>query len=208
VSYLKFDEEFRKKYYIPDLTEKQDEIKVIFILESPHSDEIICRYPAAGDTGIAMTKALGLNQEKLLPLGKLVHDHRIKIIGIMNVCPIPMQVTPYCYCDKLEEILEAFNTIRNTSMNVKKRNNEETQKIEEVLINDFGKRFEKVYRKDILLIPCGRMANYCLKKYNQEIYKSDQTIEGIPHPSRNNWDRKKFKKQIKKMKEKIKKYLG
>lgn len=65
-----------------------------FILESPHKQEIIDGYPAAGETGLAMSKAL-FNLDE--PLGKLIvkKSNNIPLISLMNCSRLPLKKSCY-----------------------------------------------------------------------------------------------------------------
>ncbi|MFL1906770.1 hypothetical protein [Plesiomonas shigelloides] len=67
---------------------------LLFILESPHKNEVKLGYPAAGDTGINMSKILfNINE----PLGKLLtSDISLPIsLSLMNCSMLPLQESCY-----------------------------------------------------------------------------------------------------------------
>ncbi|MBW3698535.1 hypothetical protein EK599_22935 [Vibrio sp. T187] len=81
-----------KKFQIEDLSHQNSD--AIFILESPHTQEIKAGYPAAGETGLNMSKVL-FNKEQ--PLGELVKKRAILPIrlSILNCSRIPLQSSCY-----------------------------------------------------------------------------------------------------------------
>ncbi|MEZ8545840.1 hypothetical protein AB6C74_23550 [Vibrio splendidus] len=81
-----------KKFQIEDLSHLNSD--VIFILESPHIQELKVGYPAAGETGVNMSKVL-FNCEQ--PLGELIKNRAILPIqlSILNCSRIPLQSTCY-----------------------------------------------------------------------------------------------------------------
>ena len=126
-------------------------------------------------------------------------DHAI--FGLMNCCQIPMQSAPYCYDDSLSKMFFHFNIIRHTNVNVMKRRNEITQNWDEAILNNLVSRINRL--SDIenkIIIPCGNMAEFFLKKCNVAV----ETINGIPHPAYNNWSKKKSREEITRMKKRIK----
>ncbi len=91
-------------FHVPDVgTEDRKELRVVLLVESPHTAEVIDRYPLAGDDEnqsgrIVSNKFMGW-YSRLGPLdepiGKLVHNRdignnpSINWLGIMNVSQLP-----------------------------------------------------------------------------------------------------------------------
>lgn len=73
-----------------DLIPYPEDIKTLFILESPHTEEIELLYPAAGKAGKNMSRNILGNSE--IPFGKLLkeRDWRIKNYGVFNTCHFPL----------------------------------------------------------------------------------------------------------------------
>ena len=79
-----------KDYFVNDLV--YDEVRVVFVLESPHTQEVKNGYPVAGKSGNDMSKVLfGLDEA----FGKLIYEQIIKNIAIVNVCNYPLQKSAY-----------------------------------------------------------------------------------------------------------------
>lgn len=80
------------RFKVSDLSANNSEL--IFILESPHNQEIKVGYPAAGKTGVAMSRAL-FNIDK--PLGELVvnNNNNIPLISLVNCSRLPLQKSCY-----------------------------------------------------------------------------------------------------------------
>jgi len=195
VTLLKLQDEIREKYLVEDLL--GNNIKILLILESPHIDEILCKYPVAGDTGIEISKSILDNIDK--PIGKYIKDNLdSSIFGIMNCCQIPMQESPYCYQLMNQELLNSFKTIRNTKVNVKKRNDKYIRDIDNEIYKNLRNRLTYILEKsDIkLIIPCGRMANYFVNKCSN-LTENIKICNNIPHPARNNWSGNKRIKILK-----------
>ncbi|MDP3010683.1 MAG: hypothetical protein Q8N30_16645 [Methylococcales bacterium] len=90
LSWDKFEDKdgFKDNYWIEDKI--GDNVKILFILESPHVAEIIKKCPAIGNTGIAMSEILFGDDT---PFGELIDTK--PCFGIMNICNIPMQKLDY-----------------------------------------------------------------------------------------------------------------
>jgi hypothetical protein len=192
-----------ENYKVKDLI--NNNIKILFILESPHNSEVKNKYPLAGAAGISVSKALALNNE--IPIGKLISDktkNLDEIIGIMNICSIPMQYSPYRHDKRIECLINSFKTIRTTNKTVKSRDKSETNLIETAIVQNFKSRWVKCgfdKRKDLIIVLCGKMVNYFFDRYCNNI-KID--YYKIPHPSFSNWDKIKYKHEVKEMCEKLK----
>jgi NADH/NAD ratio-sensing transcriptional regulator Rex len=175
---------------------KKGNAVVVFILESPHTDEIKKKYPLAGNSGKAVSKLF--NQKK--PIGALINEKEIKDVAIVNVCNIPMNISAY-KCSDLEKIncfdLILLNWLRKTigtdrkaiDHNFKDCKEEKKEMIEKI-VDDMKARLcrlqSKLKTKQIVVVPCGNVAAAFWKKVVCK-NNSVSVIEDIPHPSRNQW---------------------
>ena len=84
-----------KKYRVPDLLpERGHEVEVLLVVESPHIDELRTGLPLSGDAGRrALTFLLpsGRLPEALGPYLAGLHTTNNPRMGILNVCPVPLQ---------------------------------------------------------------------------------------------------------------------
>jgi len=84
-----------KKYRVPDLLpERGYEVEVLLVVESPHIDELRTGLPLSGDAGRrALTFLLpsGRLPEALGPYLAGLHTTNNPRMGILNVCPVPLQ---------------------------------------------------------------------------------------------------------------------
>lgn len=188
--------EFLANYFVEDLVSKNT--KILFLLESPDICEISSKFPAAGSIGFSMSEILSetLSISKSVPLGKYIYNNlEQSICGIMNCCQIPMQKVNDSYLSK--DLLKSFKTIRNTKKIVTKRKNEDTEYVDNYILNDLKTRMNLVINdnKIRLIIPCGVMAQYFWEKIKNKNSKI-KTINNIPHPSYNNWKKKTYKSDI------------
>ncbi|WP_147443677.1 hypothetical protein [Corallococcus sicarius] len=102
-----------------------DELDYIYILESPHVYELIFRKPLSGASGENFSRQLtqgthtvpfGLyhREEGNLPLPTALAK-----IGVMNICPFPLQSKPYGpggsqLLAAMQDVLQALNVIRGS----------------------------------------------------------------------------------------------
>lgn len=181
-----------KDYFVDDLIYKDSQ--VVFVLESPHTQEVKNGYPVAGKSGNDMSKILfGLDES----FGKLIFNQTIKKIAIINVCNYPLQKSAYLNSKSNE--LEFFEKIRQ---NPKLRKNDKIgiNAVIEPMMSDFANRLQK--HKDKKIVLCGNFAQNCFENY---LVRDDfQNTLYVPHPSFNNWKKEKYRDVIEELKRFIK----
>lgn len=177
-----------KNYFVDDLLHVDN--KVIFVLESPHTQEIKNGYPVAGKSGVDMSKVLFDKDEAF---GKLVFEKVVTNIGILNVCNYPMQMSAYDIPSSTCREMEYFEKIRQNPKLRKKANpiNSVIQK----MMKDFKNRLSLHVDKKIVL--CGSFAQ---NAFDGVMNESDfKEVIRVPHPSFNQWKRQSNKKVIEKL---------
>ncbi|EPZ43046.1 hypothetical protein [Alicyclobacillus acidoterrestris] len=199
---------FAKDFYVPDILTPS--ATCIFILESPHIQEVKHRVPAAGSSGATMSKHLLGQAFGATPIGLLLKQHNatpdqnpiLDHIGLVNVCNVPLQKAAYKPLPSLSEFSESqleawfadMEYVRANNQRVGYRADRQNQ-IEHWLTENLREKLDKLRGKKITLIPCGRFA----QKYTRLSDVHDvhwQTIEDVPHPSYNSWDRPRYQPQI------------
>ena len=182
-------------YFVNDLI--YDDTEVVFVLESPHTQEVKNGYPVAGKSGKDMSKVLFEDENlKKESFGKLIFNKQISDFGILNVSNIPLQKSAYKNQD--DEIFRDFELIRQNPKLRKK----------ECLLNntirtiqsDFKNRLE--LHKDKKIVLCGAFVQNIFKVTFPHANFKD--IIEVPHPSFNNWTKKKYEQNIQELLEFIK----
>lgn len=180
------------KYYIPDLTLEMDKLRVIFVLESPYSDEVIHRHPVAGNSGLSMSsflhffcKCKDINPE--IPLGCQIFNNSITNIGVINCSRFPLDKNVYGCQDISNSFpIDSFDVIRKQPK-PKKRSNADTDRIHKHLLKGFISRAQKIasLNTSVLFVPCGKLA----KNFLEECHLAAKRVylKNVPHPSRNQW---------------------
>lgn len=176
---LGFDIHFKERYFVRDLMGSEN-IKVLFILESPHISEISDKLPASGQTGQIMSKVL-LNDNSS-PFGKLLKDGepQIKKFAVMNVLQIPMQLYAYDAEDRQQQKLTKISDLRNSNGNPYKFS-EHKAKIKEACDNDmdissvfmdFSSRLNNFIKefKPKLIVPCGIVVQAFFEMVHQRTF--------------------------------------
>jgi len=181
-----------EKYVVNDTV--NENTKIIFVLESPHTQEVKNGYPVAGKSGIDMSLVLFGKAE---PFGKLVYEKKLKELGLLNVSNIPLQKS--AYQNPHAKVLEFFETIRQNPKPRKNASSSINLVIKKMLSN-FKDRLEKHKNKKVVL--CGKFAQ---NAFDAVFFDDEfQAVLRVPHPSFNNWRKTKYKQDIEQLKEFVK----
>lgn len=131
--------EHLKQFQVQDLSYAVSDL--IFILESPHKEEVKKGFPAAGQSGQQMSKVLF---DVETPLGQLVkqRDDTLPKMSILNSSRLPLAVSCYRSYRLNDEFLDFLN-IKNTNfINLES----ETQKIKQILRSEVGRKAVNSFR--------------------------------------------------------------
>lgn len=181
-----------EKYVVNDIVD--EDTKVIFVLESPHTQEVKNGYPVAGKSGVDMSLVLFNISE---PFGKLVYEKKLQNMGLLNISNLPLQKS--AYQNPEAKVLEFFETIRQNPKPRKHAKGGINLVIDKMLKN-FQNRLEK--HKDKKIVLCGRFAQNAF-----DVVFNDSDFEAVlrvPHPSFNNWRKVRYQTDIEQLKEFIK----
>jgi hypothetical protein len=184
--------------------------KMVFVLESPHAQELKHSTPAAGASGATMSKHLLGEAFRRQPLGILLKEKprvypnplTLESLGILNVSPIPLQSSAYPDAGVQKTFgkwFEILNYIR-TNNGRKWYQDERLNQIQSVLIQSFRLRLQSLQDRSIILVPCGKFAQ---KFVGLADVHGDrwQVINDVPHPSYNSWDRQRYQPIIQRLQE-------
>jgi len=181
-----------KDYFVNDLVYENAE--VVFVLESPHTQEVKNGYPVAGKSGNDMSKVLfGLDEA----FGKLIYEKRITNIAIVNVFNYPLQKSAYKNPQSLE--LQQFEKIRQNPK-LRKYDKDGINEVIKPMMEDFSRRL--LAHKDKKIVLCGNFAQTVFDSAVDETQFKE--ILRVPHPSFNNWKKEKYKDVIQELKRFIK----
>jgi hypothetical protein len=192
-SETKLNESFKmlkENYAVNDLIPK--DARFLFILESPHKEELKNGVPVAGSSGRMMSKII-FGRETTEPIGLMVsspigrvQEATLRKIALLNVSPIPMQDSAYAAADQSshKDFLTILEKIRvNLSDEYK---NPEWNYVRNLIRKDFISRLSALAIKEMVVIPCGKFAHH---HYFKSGISNDKwtELQGVPHPSRNQW---------------------
>ena len=192
-----------KTHHVPDILSQT--VTLVFILESPHVQELKYGAPVSGASGATMTKHLFGEASARLPLGLLVKKNldeqknrpRLNRIGLVNVSNIPLQGAAY----RSQELVSEFTDWMRAMEHV--RSNNQTDVYRDPLQNEVQSFLVESMRTKLLgmtngnytLVPCGRFAQKFFRLANVASPRWT-VINGVPHPSYNSWDRPQYRAVI------------
>lgn len=177
-----------------DLT-NSDNLKIVLVLESPHTNEIIHGHPLAGSSGQAVTDYIKTRVSTIStftrPLGCELKNLQNSELGIMNCSLFPLDPKVYS-CEQFEKhkkVIEAFRVIRDNP-NSKTRSNSLHQKVEKCLVENLKNRINSILsiNRQVIFVPCGSVAKSFLSKCSLQL----NLVEDVPHPAYNQWVKKSF----------------
>ena len=180
--------------------------KVLFIGESPHTDEVKSgcdperRYPLAGQSGKRVTESLGdtvSGNQGDQPIGKLVAEGNVDWLGIINVVEVPLDPAAYqqlvakeearlnskgaslCIEDWLK-LMYSFNLIKSNP-SAESRRECFVQDVVSWIADDFRCRLQNAVGRDTeLVVTLGCVAHFF---YDQCKPERSVKVMCAPHPS-------------------------
>lgn len=187
------------KYKIGDLIIDAASVKVLMILESPHSNEYIHGHPAAGESALELTQFLKSQGylhsfDNQLPVGCNIKTLHYTALGILNCSHLPMNPTFYP-CTLSNDNLVQVNDLVDIKQGLSQSN---LQKIapnlsEIEVFKDFTKRLTQVLEQaasDIIIVPCGDTAIGFIDVFKSSYKQPLKVLDGLPHPTEANWHAK------------------
>ncbi|MCY0875764.1 MAG: hypothetical protein OWT28_05800 [Firmicutes bacterium] len=201
-----------RQYRVPDYVGHTTTI--LFLLESPHRQELRFGAPVCGPSGLSMSHHLLGRREGTAPLGQLVLQsanafddiprkrHRsqsqdaIAKVGLMNVCEIPMQAS--AYPEAVARRYAVFLTVLEKLRTTRKKapyTDPAWQTVHSQLVTRLQERLLLLYDKSLVIVPCGHVAQAYLS-HTAIACPNWTVIEGVPHPSFNNWSKAAYQDVI------------
>jgi hypothetical protein len=208
-----YEELASKHYLISDII--LPETRVIFLLESPHIQEIVYGAPVSGSSGLSMTKHIFGKKLEKYPFGRILLSNKnrekrnpiISRLGLMNVCNIPLQGSAYDEEDRNKNrlLIKEFEYIRINNQR-DRFPSKETNEVQSLILGKLRTRLNVLKGRHLSFVPCGRFA----QKFFRLAGVSDDNwalVRDIPHPSYNNWSKSTYTKSIQNLKNVIKREI-
>lgn len=208
---------YLKQYIVRDVPQCVDafrDIKIVFLVESPHRKEIRDGHPLAGSSGLNVTKNLifspilhdtlitrKLNDnDRRTSIGRLVKGNKIPCLSIMNVSLLPLHKRAYDSTEgssnKMRTLWCALEEIKGKLEKSDERELDlcpTSRDVYDVIVNDLACRIEKIARRQPKFIPFGNIARRSLDRVKQGRESSEELrVSEVPvwHPA--TWSRKTY----------------
>lgn len=200
--YEEIFDEIEKDFYVKSWI--SEETRMIFILESPHVQELKYGAPVSGSSGATMSKKI-FGEKYHKPLGRLIkknHEEQLEssslsVIGLMNICGVPMQRKAYGGHENVEKHSAFFDVLEAVRSNNQKDVYRDPNRnfMQDAILRRFQERLARHIDRPCTMVPCGKFAQkfYRLANMKSELW---EVIEGVPHPSYNSWDRERYQPVI------------
>lgn len=176
--------DYSEKYIVQDYI-CEGVAEYIFVVESPHNDELEHKYPLAGSSGKEIVRFIGIDSNKAL--GEYLKENRDVKISIINVSNTPLQKTNELeesysdLVDKLDKI------VRQGCDSYGRHQDKELNEIEKTIYEDFKKRYTDINKdKNTKVIICGKFARTYFELLVNKSVK-EEYIYRVPHPARYQW---------------------
>ncbi len=209
-----FHEEYRKlfnalaaQYLVSDYVTERT--KVLFILESPHVQELKHGAPVSGPSGASMSRHLFGDRFAHLPLGVIVKKNvdekllrpSLDRIGLMNVCQIPLQATAYADAALTAQHAPFFAALAavRTASGAAAFTDPRKQAVQQIIMGSIRRKLAKLTEQELYIVPCGRFA----QSFFRLVAVSSPAwvvIDDVPHPSYNNWSKPQYAAAIDRVK--------
>ena len=203
------DGKYLERYVVPDIPKAEDcsAVKIVFLVESPHTEEVRDRYPLAGSSGCNVTKDLifdhdlgeGLADEyRNAPIGSLAKA-KISWLSIMNVSLLPLQKSAYNNTEEKSNQMRtlwcALKEIKGEMEQSKDRDPDLcpiSSNVYDIILKDLACRIEQIigYTKcRPNFVPFGNIARRSLCRVNGIRQKQNLpelsffNCRRVPHPS-------------------------
>ena len=179
-----------KQYSVTDLVISPNQLNVLLVLESPHTDEFIHSHPVAGSSGkklSAFFKTSGfLNSfNSTTPLGCQIKSNSYPHLGIINSSSFPMD-SKFYPCGLTGSDYKRIQYLSSIKSRLEKKTQVNYQPkglVEKYLIWNFSIRLNQVLNtpristQPLKIIACGHFAANFLNAANIP------NVLNIPHPS-------------------------
>jgi hypothetical protein len=190
-------------YEVPDILMPSSTL--VFILESPHVQELEFGAPVSGLSGLTMTRHLFGEEYARFALGRLVkknadeqkHKPRLDRMGLMNVANVPLQSAAY----RNPELVKQHQVWFRAMAMVRQSNQRDTYKdsyaetVQTFFALSLRQKLMTFRDRSLTFVPCGRFAQKFFRLADVDS-PNWQIIRDVPHPSYNSWDRAQYGKVI------------
>jgi len=169
---------------------------IVFICESPHTDELHHCYPLAGDAGREISKYLLGRYD--IPFGLAAKNKAVldalglyldKDFSVINVSKEPLQKSAYDnngldYPDRIEVMAKLKELIDKGAVYATQHRNPKLNEFKGELYRSFKATCEKHIQNCKVIVPCGGFAaTFCEHLLKDSTVLNLELVSGVPHPS-------------------------
>jgi len=169
------------------------EIRLIFVLESPHVEELATGVPVvggAGESALRFLQGAGWTGQSLGSFVKDKHAAGDARLAVMNVSTMPLQQNAYKQTSVRPDLTDQeWNWLGATFRNSTARTVDATRDpvangVGNLLLGSLQKRINRLrLAPGSVVVPCGRFA----RRYVRQLHELPGEVLSVPHPSRNQW---------------------
>lgn len=188
----------------------QTNAPVVFIGESPHTDEVQsgatpeCRYPLAGRSGKTVTEALRSvlpREQHDQPIGRLAAHGKVNWLSIINVSEVPLDIGAYMQLvakgrvtlncmqvvslEHWTQLMYSLHLVKGGAIKNSRRE-DFVNKIEDEIKEDFCWRTKQVVGRDTKLVVL--LGDTAKGYYEQLCSRLGVDTKCVPHPSPKSWN--------------------
>lgn len=191
-------------HLVPDIVPPA--VTFVFLLESPHIEELKYGAPVSGASGASMSAVLFGEQYGRTPLGVMVKRNRdaqlgrpsLDCIGLMNVSNLPLQRAAYGspqHDERYAPLFERMSALRQANDRVSFQD-PQLNALQDILVDHLRRRLDRLSARPLSIVPCGRFAQkfFRLADIHSEHWR---VMESVPHPSYNNWRKPAYAAAVK-----------
>ncbi|PWK05184.1 uracil-DNA glycosylase family protein [Tumebacillus permanentifrigoris] len=193
-----FNDLARQNYFVPDLL--TEESRFLFLLESPHIEELKHGAPVSGQSGSTMSRHLYGDKFAQYPLGRMLKRNRdaqlnrpaLNKVGLLNVCNIPLQARAYRLEARTQyrDFFPVLESVR-TQNHIIAYPDQAANLIQEIIADSLRRKLLNWQGRQVVLVPCGRFAQKFLRL--ADVHSPQwQIIANVPHPSRDSWSEPRY----------------
>lgn len=183
-------------FYVPDIVAPdRSSPSLVFVLESPHSEELRTGTPVSGSAGRSAYRYLVPNAPTEIALGPFIReqiDRGDTRMAMLNVSNVPLQRPAGCGVQALEIHSRLDWSTISSLRNLGQFSSNSPEKLwrshaSSALLSNFREKILTLgLNATSVIVPCGKFAQqYLLSIFGVE----DFAILTVPHPARGQWKR-------------------
>ncbi len=164
-------------------------VDLLFVFESPHTDELKNKIPVSGKAGIDSLKFLMQDSSNQISFGrylKTLHDKNDYRVAVINVSRVPLQNKTFKGKDKCPSLSSddwaILYKIRKSKAKTFK--DPKIEKVSKFILKNFKKRIKSIkFSTDSTVV----LAGVCAQTFWEKSKIIHSSVLKVTHPSRGQW---------------------